>query len=114
MQLFMQNAAMHHIRTIEGTTGMDQESKTSNTQIGETSLETSTHPFYRSMSKAILYQNTQSSAGGSTNIFIHHAAKPRGPKITYASGNNTRIENGGHQANSQRQRSIPQQRRTQA
>jgi hypothetical protein len=55
-QLFRQRAATHHIRTTEGTAGMDQELKISSTQIGETSLETSTHLSYRSMSKAILYQ----------------------------------------------------------
>jgi hypothetical protein len=55
-QLFPQNIATHHIRTAEGTAGTDQELKTSSTQIGETSLETSTHLSYLSMSKAILYQ----------------------------------------------------------
>jgi hypothetical protein len=55
-QLFTQHAATHHIRTTEATIGMDQELKISSTQIGETSLETSIHLSYRSMSKAILYQ----------------------------------------------------------
>jgi hypothetical protein len=52
----MQNAATRRIRTTEGTAGTGQELKTSSTQIGKTSLETSTHPSYWSMSKAILYQ----------------------------------------------------------
>jgi hypothetical protein len=56
VQIFAQNAATHHIQTAEGTAGTDQELKTSSTQIGETSLETSTLPSYQSMSKAILYQ----------------------------------------------------------
>jgi hypothetical protein len=51
-----QSAATCHIRIAEGTAGMDQELKTSNTQIGKTSPETSTHLSYRSMSKEILYQ----------------------------------------------------------
>jgi hypothetical protein len=55
-QLFMKHTATHRIRTAEGTAGTDQELKTSSTRIGETSPETSTHPSYRSMSKAILYQ----------------------------------------------------------
>jgi hypothetical protein len=52
----MQNAATRRIQTAEGTADMGQELKTLSTQVGETSLETSTHPSYRSMSKAILYQ----------------------------------------------------------
>jgi hypothetical protein len=50
------SAATRHIRTAEGTAGTDQELKTSSTEIGETSLETLTHPSYRPMSKATLYQ----------------------------------------------------------
>jgi hypothetical protein len=53
---FAQSATTHHIQIAKGTTGTDQELKTSSTQIGETSLETSTLLSYRSMSKAILYQ----------------------------------------------------------
>jgi hypothetical protein len=55
-QLFMQHAATHHIRTVEGTASTDQELKILSTQIGETFLKTLTHLSYRSMSKAILYQ----------------------------------------------------------
>jgi hypothetical protein len=52
----MQNAATRRIQTTEGTAGTGQELKTSSTQIVKTSIETSTHPSYWSMSKAILYQ----------------------------------------------------------
>jgi hypothetical protein len=55
-QPFAQSAAMCHIRIAKGTTDTDQELKTLSPQKGETSLETSTHLSYRSMSKAILYQ----------------------------------------------------------
>jgi hypothetical protein len=55
-QPFAQSAATRHIRIAKGTTGTDQELKTSSTQKGETSLETLTHLSYRSMSKQILYQ----------------------------------------------------------
>jgi hypothetical protein len=55
-QPFAQNAATCHIRTTKGTAGMDQELKTSITRIGKTSLKTSTHLSYRSMSKATSYQ----------------------------------------------------------
>jgi hypothetical protein len=48
------NNASH--TTSEGTAGTDQESKILSTHIGETSLETSAHLSYRSMSKAILYK----------------------------------------------------------
>jgi hypothetical protein len=49
----------HHTRTTKGTTGTDQGLKTSNTQKGEASPKTSTHPTYRSTSKAISYQRHQ-------------------------------------------------------
>jgi hypothetical protein len=55
-QLFAQNAAMRHIQTTEDTAGTDQELKTSSSRIGKTSLETSTHLSYQSMSKATSYQ----------------------------------------------------------
>jgi hypothetical protein len=55
VQLFAQSATTRHIRIAEGTAGTNQELKTLSTQIGETSLETSTHLSYLSMSKAILY-----------------------------------------------------------
>jgi hypothetical protein len=55
-QPFAQSVATRHIRKAKGTAGTDQELKTSSTQKGETSLETSTHLSCRSMSKAILYQ----------------------------------------------------------
>jgi hypothetical protein len=55
-QLFVQSAATRHIQIAEGTAGTDQELKTSSTQIVKTSLETSTHLSYLSMSKVILYQ----------------------------------------------------------
>jgi hypothetical protein len=76
-QLFAQSVAMRHIRIAEGTAGMDQELKTSSTQIGETSLETSTHLSYRSMSKAILYQRHPKQ-----NWWQHkHIYTPRGQAL---------------------------------
>jgi hypothetical protein len=55
-QPFAQSAATRHIQISKGTTDTDQELKTLSSQKGETSLETSTHLSYRSMSKAILFQ----------------------------------------------------------
>jgi hypothetical protein len=55
-QPFAQSATTHHIRIAKGTTGTDQELKTSSTQTGKTYPETLTHLSYRSMRKAILYQ----------------------------------------------------------
>jgi hypothetical protein len=49
----------HRIQTAKGTVGTDQELKTLNTQKGEASPKTSTHPSYRSTSKAISYQRHQ-------------------------------------------------------
>jgi hypothetical protein len=58
-QLYAKRTTMHHIRIAEGTTGMARESKTSITQIEETSPGTLTHLSYRSMSKATLCQKHQ-------------------------------------------------------
>jgi hypothetical protein len=58
-QLFIKQAAMHRIQIAKGTIGTYQELKTSNTQKGEASPKTSTHPSYRLTSKAISYQRHQ-------------------------------------------------------
>jgi hypothetical protein len=52
-QLFIKHAATHHTRTEKGTIDMDQGSKTSSTQKGETYPKSSTRPTYRSTSKVI-------------------------------------------------------------
>jgi hypothetical protein len=58
-QLYVKHTATHHIQTAKGTTGMARESKTSITQIEETSQGTLTYLSYRSMNKAMLCQNHQ-------------------------------------------------------
>jgi hypothetical protein len=55
-QLYTKRATTHRIRIAQGTTGTTRESKTSSTQIGETSLEILTHLSYRSMSMVISCQ----------------------------------------------------------
>jgi hypothetical protein len=58
-QLFTKHATMHRTQTAEDIVGMDQGLKTSSTQKGKASPKTSTHPSYRSTSKAISYQRHQ-------------------------------------------------------
>jgi hypothetical protein len=58
-QLFIKHAAMYRTQTTKGIVGMDQGLKTSNTQKGEASPKSSTHPSYRSTSKATSYQRHQ-------------------------------------------------------
>jgi hypothetical protein len=56
-QLYVKHAATHHIRTAKGTTG--RESKSSITQIEETSLGTLTHLSYWSMNMTTLCEKHQ-------------------------------------------------------
>jgi hypothetical protein len=101
-QLCTKRATTHHMQTAEGTTGTAHESKTSSTQIEETSLEILTHLSCRSMSKAISCQKHPKQ-----HSWRH---KPRGPKRTHALSSITSVKISRKQANSQRRRGISQQR----
>jgi hypothetical protein len=58
-------------------------------------------------------KDTRSSSGSSTGISIHYAAKPRGPKWTYASSNIARAKVSRKQVDSQRRGIVSQWRYTQ-
>jgi hypothetical protein len=58
-QLFIKHAATHRTQIAEGIISTDQGLKTSSTQKGKASPKSSTHPSYRSTSKAISYQRHQ-------------------------------------------------------
>jgi hypothetical protein len=58
-QLIIKHAATHHTQIAEDIIDMDQGLKTSSTPKGKASPKISTHPSYRSMSKATSYQRRQ-------------------------------------------------------
>jgi hypothetical protein len=54
--LLAEHVATHHTQTAKDIVGMDQGTRTSNTQIGKVSPKTSNRLSYQSMSKGTLYQ----------------------------------------------------------
>jgi hypothetical protein len=105
--LLAEHIATHHTQMAKDIIGVDQGTRTSNTQIGKVSLKPQLIFLISRQAREHYTKDTQSNAGGSSSIPAHNVTKSRGSKGTYASGSTTGIKDGRQQVISKRGGGIP-------